>query len=348
MIRGTAHLAGITVKSWVLWLLALAVVTAILLPFRESLHEVHVALGYLVLVLVGGARRGRPLGLVLAALAFLCFDFFFLPPYGTLLVERPVDWVVLIAFLGTSVIVTQLFERARREAEAARSARAREGMLASVSHDLRTPLTTIKALAHDLAATGDGRAEAIEEEADRLATLVGDLLDLSRLNSGAAALALEPNEAEDLLGAALQQVGGMANGRPIKVKLDDGEPLLFGRFDFTQTLRVLVNLIENALKYSPEDSAIDLSVRREGAWLTFTVADRGPGIAVAETDRIFEPFYRPPGVPPDVKGAGLGLSIARALADAQGGSLRYERRDGGGSVFTLRVPAIDVKEAATL
>src|SRR6266511_5112885 len=309
MIRGTPHLAGITVKSWVLWLLALAVVTAILLPFRESLHEVHVALGYLVLVLVGGARRGRPLGLVLAALAFLCFDFFCLPPYGTLLVERPVDWVVLIAFLGTSVIVTQLFERARREAEAARSARAREGMLASVSHDLRTPLTTIKALAHDLAATGDDRAEAIEEEADRLATLVGDLLDLSRLNSGAAALALEPNEAEDLLGAALQQVGGMANGRPINVKLDDGEPLLFGRFDFTQTLRVLVNLIENALKYSPEDSAIDLSVRREGAWLTFTVADRGPGIAVAETDRIFEPFYRPPGVPPDVKGAGLGLSI---------------------------------------
>ncbi len=231
MIRGTPHLAGITVKSWVLWLLALAVVTAILLPFRESLHEVHVALGYLVLVLVGGARRGRPLGLVLAALAFLCFDFFFLPPYGTLLVERPVDWVVLIAFLATSVIVTQLFEQARREAEAARSARAREGMLASVSHDLRTPLTTIKALAHDLAATGDDRAEAIEEEADRLATLVGDLLDLSRLNSGAAALALEPNEAEDLLGAALQQVGGMANGRPIKVKLDDGEPLLFGRFD---------------------------------------------------------------------------------------------------------------------
>jgi two-component system sensor histidine kinase KdpD len=252
--------------------------------------------------------------------------------------------VVLIAFFATSVIVTQLFERARREAEAAHAARLREEMLASVSHDLRTPLTTIKALAHDLAATGDERAQTIEEEADRLTALVGNLLDLSRLNSGVATLAIEANEAEDLLGAALQQVGGTAGGRPINVKLDAGEPLLFGRFDFAQTLRVLVNLIENALKYSPPESPIDLSVKREGSWLTFCVADRGSGVTSAERERIFEPFYRPPGLPRDVNGAGLGLSIARALADAQGGSLQYEQRDGGGSVFVLRVPAIDVKE----
>ena len=348
MTSRARDLAGLPLTIWALWLAVLAVVTVVLLPLRGVLHEAHVALVYLVVVLAAGARRGRPLGLVLAGLAFLCFDLFFLAPYGTLAVERRVDWVVLLAFLGTSIIVTQLFERARREGEAARAARLREGMLASVSHDLRTPLTTIKALAHDLAVAGDERAQTIEEEADRLTTLVGDLLDLSRLNSGVASLALEPNEAEDLLGAALQQVGGMANGRPINVKLDDGEPLLFGRFDFTQTLRVLVNLIENALKYSPNDTAIDLSVKREGPWLTFAVADRGPGVAAAESDRIFEPFYRPPGVPPDVKGAGLGLSIARALADAQGGSLRYEQREGGGSVFVLRVPAIDVKEAAAL
>ena len=342
------RLAELPLKAWVLWLGVLALVTVALIPLRGMLNEADVALVYLVVVAAGGARRGRPLGLVLAGLAFLCFDVFFLPPYGTLAVERSVDWVVLIAFLATSVIVTQLFERARGDAEAARASRSREEMLASVSHDLRTPLTTIKALAHDLAADGDERAQTIEEEADRLTTLVSDLLQMSRLSSGAVTLTLEANEAEDLLGAALQQVAGMANGRQINVKLDDGEPLLFGRFDFTQTLRALVNLFENALKYSPEGSAIDVSVKRESTWLTFAVADRGNGVAIAERDRIFDPFYRPPGVPPDVKGAGLGLSIARALADAQGGSLRYEERDGGGSVFVLRVPAIDVKEAATL
>jgi two-component system sensor histidine kinase KdpD len=253
---------------------------------------------------------------------------------------------VLIAFLVTSIIVTQLFERARREADAARAARIREAMLASVSHDLRTPLTTIKALAHDLAVTGDERAETIEEEADRLTILVDDLLDLSRLNSGVAALTLEANEAEDLLGAALQQVAGMTEGRAINVNLDEGAPLLFGRFDFTQTLRVLVNLIENALKYSPPDAPVEVSVKRDGQWLSFGVADRGPGVESEQVEKIFEPFYRPPGAAADVKGAGLGLSIARALAVAQGGSLRYEKREGGGSVFLLRVPAIDVNQAA--
>jgi two-component system sensor histidine kinase KdpD len=339
-------IAGVPLKAWLLWFSLLALVTAFLFLLREALNEAHVALAYLVVVLAGGARRGRPLSLVLAAVAFLCFDWFFLPPYGTLTVEQPLDWVVLIAFLATSVIVTQLFERARREAEAAHAARLREEMLASVSHDLRTPLTTIKALAHDLAATGDERAQTIEDEADRLTTLVGDLLDLSRLHGGRAMLTVEANEAEDLIGAALQQVGGMANGRAINVKLDAGEPLLFGRFDFAQTLRVLVNLIDNALKYSPPESTIDLSVKRDGPWLTFSVADRGSGVAAAERDRIFEPFYRPPGLPRDVNGVGLGLSIARALADAQGGSLQYEQREGGGSVFVLRVPAIDVKEVA--
>jgi two-component system sensor histidine kinase KdpD len=336
----------LSVKDWALWLFILAAVTAALFPFRARLNEADVVLAYLVVIIAASARRGRPIGLVLAVLAFLCFDWFFLPPFGTFSVALSHDWIVLLAFLGTGVIVTQLFERARTEADAARALRIREAMLASVSHDLRTPLTTIKALAHDLSAAGDERAETIEEEADRLTTLVDDLLDLSRLNSGVAALTLEANEAEDLLGAALQQVTGMANGRAINVELDEGEPLLFGRFDFTQTLRVLVNLIENALKYSPEESAVDVSVKREGQWLRFSVADRGPGVVGKERERIFEPFYRPPGVPPDVIGAGLGLSIARALADAQGGSLRYESRDGGGSVFILRVPAIDVQDEA--
>ena len=327
-------------RDWALWLAVLAAVTVALLPVRDVLNEAHVALAYLLVVQGAGAWHGRRLGLVVATLAFLCLDVFFLPPYGTLVVAKPVDWLVLVAFLAVAVI-------AAYHADATRAAaRVKDAVLASVSHDLRTPLTTIKALAHDLASDADDRAMTIAEEADRLDMLVRDLLDLSRLNSGTIPLAPEPNEAEDLLGAALQRVSGAAKGRDIRVALGAGDPLLFGRFDFAQTLRALVNLLENALKYSPPVEAIDVTVRREGRWLAFAVADRGPGIPAQERVRVFEPFYRERHMPPDTRGVGLGLSIARGVVEAQGGLLSYEPRDGGGSIFTIRVPAIDVEKTA--
>jgi len=273
---------------------------------------------------------------VIAAVGlFLALDFFFLPPRHTLMLSKRIDWLLLPLFILTSVIGAQMYERARARSELARQAAIKDAVLATMSHDLRTPLTTIKAMAHDLAADGDERAMLIEEEAERLTVLVTNMLELSRLDSGAGALSIEANEAEDLLGAALQRVAGATNGRQIKISLDDGEPLLFGRFDFTQTLRALVNLIENALKHSPSDTAVEIAVRREPKWLAFSVLDRGGGVARAERERIFEPFYR-----------GLGLSIARAVAEAQGGSLQYAERNGGGSVFTLRVPAIDVADVS--
>ena len=229
--------------------------------------------------------------------------------------------------------------------EALRQAdRLKDALLASVSHDLRTPLTTIKALAHRIGQEGDERAVTIEEEADRLNRFVADLLDLSRLAGGALAVSPELTAAEDLVGATLQRVSGAQGDRAIAVSLDREEPLLLGRFDFVHSLRILVNLIENALKYSPAGAAVELEARRAGDALEFVVADRGPGIPPAESERIFEPFYRPSGSPPDAGSAGLGLSIARRLAEAQGGSLRHEPREGGGSRFILRVPAADLAD----
>jgi len=336
-------------RAWILWLVVLAAVTALMYPWRQALNEAYVALAFLLVVQVASARHGRALGLTLAALAFLCFDIFFLEPYGTLAVEKRLDWLILAAFLVTGVVAAQLFERTRlaEHADALReAAKLKDAVVASISHDLRTPLTSIKALAHDLAATGDERAMMIEEEADRLSSFVADLLDLSRINSGVLPLEPEPNEAEDLIGAALQRVSGASVGRDLRVSLGPGEPLLFGRFDFSQTLRALVNLIENAIKYSDATQPVDIGVKREGDWLIFSVADAGQGIPVIERARIFEPFYRPKGVSPDVGGAGLGLSIAQAVMEAQGGSIRYENREGGGSVFYLRVPAVNVEELA--
>jgi len=233
-------------------------------------------------------------------------------------------------------------------AEALREAdRLKDALLASVSHDLRTPLTTIKALAHDLAGGGDERAAVIEQQADRLNHMVADLLDLSRLSAGGMPVNIEINAAEDLVGAAIQQVAGALGQRELRTALALREPMPVGRFDFVHSLRVLVNLIENALKYSPAAAPIEVSMRGEGEMIAIAVADRGRGVPAAERERIFEPFYRPAGGSPDgarAGGAGLGLAIARRLAAAQGGTLTFAERPGGGSVFTLRLPAARLSE----
>jgi two-component system sensor histidine kinase KdpD len=220
----------------------------------------------------------------------------------------------------------------------------KDALIASVSHDLRTPLTTIKALAHELGASGDERAATIEEEADRLNRLVADLLDLSRLQAGGIPVRLELNVVDDLVGALVQRVSAALRGRELRVSIE-GDALLVGRFDLAHSLRVLVNLVENAHKYSPAGTPIDLRVYRENNCIAFAVSDRGPGVAADQREHIFEPFYRAPGSPPDVGGAGLGLAIARRLAEAQAGTLAYESRPAGGSVFTLRLPAGELAEA---
>jgi two-component system sensor histidine kinase KdpD len=257
------------------------------------------------------------------------------------------------AFLeALSYYAALALERARLAEEAEHIAALREAdrmkdfVLASVSHDLRTPLTTIKALAQEERRTGIMRGAEIEEQADRLTRMVADLLDLSRLRSGGFAFAPELNAAEDVIGAAIRQCEGIADDRRITVALDGVSPALYGTFDYLQTLRILVNLLENGVRHGPVAEVVELSVRRDADTLIFAVADRGPGIASEERERVFEAFYRPEGSLPDRGRAGLGLAIARSLAEGQGGSLRYRSRAGGGSVFEVRLPAADVDEEA--
>jgi Osmosensitive K+ channel histidine kinase len=232
-------------------------------------------------------------------------------------------------------------------AEALREAdRLKDIVLASVSHDLRTPLTTIKALAQSEAMQGNRSAEAIEEQADRLSRLVSDLLDLSRLKGGGFAATPELNTADDLIGAAVRQTQGLFASRTLRTIIDLSSPTLVGHFDFSQSLRVLCNLLENAVRYSPASQPIELAARREEGMLVFAVSDRGPGVAEEDVTRIFEPFYRAKTAAPDTGRAGLGLSIARTLAEIQGGTLRYAPRPGGGSIFSLHLPATELRPDA--
>ena len=176
------------------------------------------------------------------------------------------------SFLGALAYYAALgVERMRLTAEADRAEllreadRMKDALIASVSHDLRTPLTTIKALAHDLAAIDD-RAITIEEEADRLNRLVADLLDLSRIQGGALPLSIELNAVDDLIGATVQRVQGALGPRELRVSLEDGGTLLVGRFDFVHALRVLVNLVENARQVFGRRASRSTSAR--GGWAT--------------------------------------------------------------------------------
>lgn len=243
-------------------------------------------------------------------------------------------------------------ERVHLEREAERvvalreSDRLKDALLASVSHDLRTPLTTIRAAAGELRMAGEEQGELIEREAEHLNTLVSDLLDLSRLRAGKLPLSLELNAAEDLVGAVLQRLRGVPGADDVVVRLPADDPILVGRFDFVHSLRALTNIVENALRHSPIPGSVEIRIDSDDDYLLFHVLDEGPGVPKDEAEHLFEPFFRA-GSSTSGGGTGLGLAIARHVAEAQEGSVGYEDRSEGGSVFTLRLPVADLEDAST-
>ena len=338
---------GSEVGRWLAAVAALALVTAALVPFRLRLSEAPVAFAFLLVVLGSSAWGGRAIGIVTSIASFILFNWFFLPPFHTLHLRDPLDGLVLAGFLITSLVAAQLLYRARAERAAVERAdslreadRMKDVLVASLSHDLRTPLTTIKALAHELQELGDERTFIIEEEADRLNRIVTQLLDSARLDQGKIPLDLEVNSADELLGAVVQQFAGRADKHRLVASLDHPSSLSFGRFDLVHSVRILGNLVDNALKYSPSDSVVELTASSGDGKLLFRVADRGRGIAQEDRDRVFTPFFRSETSPTD-ESLGLGLSISRRLAEAQGGTLTCNPRSGGGMVFELRLPGVD-------
>lgn len=234
--------------------------------------------------------------------------------------------------------------RAEEEADALRRAdRLKDALIASVSHDLRTPLTTIKGIADEIGRGGDPmRAWVIEEEANHLSALVDDLLDLSQLSAGQMKVTAALNTVDDVIGAALQRVEGALQDRVVNVSLGAEWPLLVGRFDLAHTTRILANLLENAARYTPTAASIAVRAWREAQWLCIAVEDAGSGVAKEERERIFEPFVRGADAERRSRGTGLGLSIARQLAEVQGGQLAFEPDERVHSRFVLRLQAADL------
>jgi two-component system, OmpR family, sensor histidine kinase KdpD len=245
--------------------------------------------------------------------------------------------------------VASALERARLADEAQHvqlqmeAERLRSSLLSSVSHDLRTPLAVITGAASALLQPEPTLApearrdltETISEEAQRLNRLVRNLLDMTKIASGAIKVAKAWQPLEEVVGAVLNRLEEPLADRRIEVKLPPDLPLV--PIDAVLIEQVLINLLENALKYTPKGSPIELSARPDGATVVVEVADRGPGIPVEHVDKIFEKFYRLPRER-EGSGAGLGLAICRGIVQAHGGRIWAENRDGGGAVFRFTIP----------
>ena len=254
--------------------------------------------------------------------------------------ERVLGALAYYAALGVERLRLAATEN---EAESLRRAdRLKDALLASVSHDLRTPLTTIKGIANEIARGGDpSRAYVIEEEADRLTALVSDLLDLSQLAAGAMPVRQSLETADDVIGVALQRVEAAYPDREIRTVLEGEWTTLIGRFDVVHTLRVLTNLLENAANYAPAGTPITLRAWRDGDLLHFAVEDCGAAVPEADRERFFLPFVRGAHAAGISRGTGLGLSIARRLMEVQHGTLVYEPTAAAPSRFVLSLPAAD-------
>lgn len=273
---------------------------------------------------------------------------------GILYVARPAqgrrfnaeDERLLNAFSNHAALAlerTRLTEEATRAAVLARSDELKSALLSAVSHDLRTPLASIKASATSLLqddiswSPSDQRdlLQAIDEETDRLTRIVSNLLDLSRIEAGKLRPALAWNDVEEVVRETVERITPALGDHPVRVFVAAVIPPVL--LDYVEISQVLVNLLENAAKYSPASAPIEVTAECAGACVTISVADRGTGVPVGQEAHIFKKFQRLD-MHRTIPGAGIGLSISKGIVEAHGGTIGLEARPGGGTLFAFSLP----------
>jgi len=351
-----------------------ASLSGVLVPLRHDVSRATPALLLVLPVVVGGLTGGRRASLATAVVAAAAFNLVFVPPFWTLKVAVLDDGVAIAVFVvvalavGTLVAVENerrmaaeqramelealhqryegvLVERERLAEEANRMQvlervdEQRSALLRSVSHDLRTPLATIRAVASDLRdgtrydqSTSRELLETVCDEAERLDRLVANLLDLSRIEAGALRPELQAVAMDELVTERLRRLGRLFAQVRLQVEVPPDLPLVDG--DYTQLDQVLTNLLENAARHAPAGSTVRVTARTVGPMVELRVADEGIGVAEYERGRIFEPFRRGEGS----GSSGIGLAICKAVAEAHGGSVAVERTPGGGATFVVVLP----------
>jgi two-component system sensor histidine kinase KdpD len=262
---------------------------------------------------------------------------------------EPEERRLLEAILDQAAVAIERAELDRKIGEAkllAETEKLRSALLSSISHDLRTPLASILGSASSLAESGHSFDEAgrrellltIQEEAERLNRFVGNLLDMTRLESGALPLNRDWIGAGEVIGMALRRVERQMRELHVRLQVEAGLPLL--RIDAALIEQALFNLLDNAAKFSPPGGTIKVKARQEGDRVVILVADQGPGIPTDDLERIFDKFYRVRAGDRQVAGTGLGLSICRGIVEAHGGTVVAQSPTGptGGSRFVVRLP----------
>ena len=244
----------------------------------------------------------------------------------------------------------QLAEQAQYAQLLQAAERLQTALLNSISHDLRTPLVSVTGALSSLAEEGPAMdaeirhslIETAQEEADRMNRLVGNLLNMTRLEAGALKVVEQPGDIQDAIGTALENLGECLVKRQILVRVPEGTPLV--PMDFVLIVQVLTNLIDNSLKYSLEDTIIEIEVRLIQGMIQVQISDRGVGIPPNDLENIFDKFYRVQR-PENISGTGLGLSISKGIVEAHGGRIWAENRYGGGTTVTFTLPlAIKTEE----
>jgi two-component system sensor histidine kinase KdpD len=350
---------------------AVALATLLVYPLKEVAPAVSLGVVYIPGVLFIATLWGWRVGLLAAVASALAFNWFHIPPTGRFDVAADRDAVALVTFVIVAIIGSAVAEMARaRAAEAERrrqetdtvlaelrelsaerdrmeaeaieagalrrSDELKTALLRSVSHDLRTPLTSIIAAGTALDSptlTEQERhelSEAVVQEGQRLSRLVENLLDVSRLESGSAEPRREPVDLAGVLEAARESIG--SDGGEVRLGVDPDVPALVA--DPVQLERAFANLLENGVRHGGGRPVLVRS-RETGGRLVVRVVDQGPGIPEGERARIFEPFYRRES---GNQGFGLGLAIARGFIEANGGELAVESVPGQGSTFVVSFP----------
>lgn len=374
--------------GYVVAALSVGALTLLLKIVGGHVNAATVSLALLLNVLFIATRWGSLPALAASILAMLCFNFFFLPPFGTFTIAATDNWIALLAFLITAVTAGQLSARARKRAEEAETGRReierlyaelrdaferashaealrqseklKSALLDAVTHDLRTPLTSIKASITTLLDEVRGRIngeppvaldaesrvemmEVINEESDRLNRFISGLIELARIEAGELQLRRRWGAVDEIISAALSRAEPITRGH--RVELDVEKELPGVRVDERAVSEVVYTLIDNAAKYSAKGSVIRISARRAGDdSIEMAVEDEGPGIPSHLRERVFDKFFRATrdgDVPVhQPSGTGMGLAIAKGIVEAHEGTISIGSGRGGkgtGVLFTLPI-----------